>query len=248
MITPVNHPIQVVEPLHGPWLYGGKWGGAVRFAENTFAAGVEYGVLNVDEFPGPPRIRAVQLRSSAEFPVDGEFIGEAGNVFPRARLRWGVGGARYQADVDWGPGTQFGLLCSSLQIELIGETANITQPVAPLPYASEFTAAVGVRGEGLMPPTWTSPTSTLQSPIEFRGRVPAFGRRAYPFVNGALSEGDSILVQFFSSITRTFDVSTADRRTLLFSQGIPISQDRAWRFAGGDFSDASWGMIFELGL
>lgn len=119
----------VLEPLNGYWSQDNNWGTTKNLKAGYPIVPDTVAILQNTKLPGPPRARSIFLERS-DLQLNTEIAGGAGsgtgsNFIPRARIRFGVGGAVREIIADWNT-SQFNLIASTVQVDAVFEALVTT--------------------------------------------------------------------------------------------------------------------------
>lgn len=263
---------ETVEAAQRYW--GGPWGRSIITPPSFLGDGAEIEVFSNDNIAGPPRSRCVQLSRQPVIPVVMGNVGPTANVFPRARISWGVGGLSNQCYVDWSEGSQFNLLCTTIRIDLVGQMGEAIPPLdngdgapspvpVPEPLALQWGAALGIAGAD-QAPLYTSQffagMSASAGKRVFQLPVPQFATRVFPFASKVGVAGELVfalndVLPYPGGIGPGFPQMrweyNASSKPMLSSQGIPLTnyvKNCTWINLEDIGDDITVGCVFQLGL
>lgn len=241
--------VQVVEPTTGWWTQQGAFGD--RFTGVLpQTVDIETTLVSLDHAPGPPRAIGINLwRSDRNRSLD--------NADVLARITFGAGGVQNTFDVDWLQGIQLSLYCNALRIDFV--TFN---PAPDGPYTAEdqviIGATLGIGGfSSTIPPTLTTPPTTVLQNDELDVKVPDFARKV-TLLSGAIGSGAGAVtyadfqMQFVNSQgTLIYSINCGELLPDVGTTGVPIPRGSDRILVINRDSDAAarrLGLMFHLGL
>lgn len=196
-----HEPVLILEPSKGDWLNNNNWGNSHR-GPIPAAAGVEIGVAELRETPGPPRVYTVQLFRTIVHT-------DENNADVRAKVSYGVGGVRNSFQLDWVTGMQFSLLASYVKLDAVTYRPQeyndyLASGSEQLTIAAAFGAGAIAHGPPIL---YTEPAFLLLAGGDRFIDVPQFARAVIvrTYKNGAIVTANNnpatttnISLQFFA--------------------------------------------------